>query len=121
MARRSNHPNLPGRLTKAVAETLFGWKDVRQHDGELVGKKPDKLGRLRAAKVPEYAADTAHAYEIDERMGQLGKSAAYFKELEKIATANKLPADWARPEQRARAALKVLSVKGRKKQKAGKS
>jgi hypothetical protein len=35
-----------------------------------IGKKQDKLGRWRTAKVPNYATDAAHAYDIDERMKQ---------------------------------------------------
>jgi hypothetical protein len=41
-------------------------------------------------------------------MEQLGRSERYLKELSKITRANNLPAGWATPEQRARAALKAL-------------
>ena len=70
---------------------MFGWKNVHKHDGELVGKKPDKLGRSRSAKVPHYSTDPVNAYAIDERMKQLGRSEQYAKELSRIATAKKVP------------------------------
>jgi hypothetical protein len=41
-------------------------------------------------------------------MKQLGRSQRYAKELSKITRAKKIPADWATPEQRAKAALKAL-------------
>ena len=66
-------------MTTATAEKVFGWKNVHKHDGELIGKKQDKLGRWRIAKVPEYANDPVQAYAIDERMKQLGLSARYIK------------------------------------------
>jgi hypothetical protein len=47
---------------------VFGWKNVHKHDGELIGKKQDKLGRWRIAKVPDYANDPVQGYAIDERM-----------------------------------------------------
>jgi hypothetical protein len=87
---------------------VFGWKNVHQHDGTLVGKKQDKAGRWRQAKVPSYSTDPLHAYAIEERMKQLGKSERYEKELTKITRAKKLPPEWATPDQRARAALKAV-------------
>ena len=86
------------QLTKAIAEKVFGWKNVRKHDGQLIGKKQDKVGHWRKAKVPDYSSDQRHAYAIDERM----------KELAKITKANNLPPEWATPEQRSKAALKAL-------------
>ena len=75
---------------------MFGWKNVHKHDGELVGKKPDKLGSSRSAKVPHYSTDPVNAYAIDERMKQLGRGEQYAKELSRIATAKKVPVeDWA--------------------------
>jgi len=116
LAKKLNKKTLRGsELSAAVAETVFGWKDVNPRNGELVGKKPDKLGRLRTAKVPDYAGDAAQAYAIDERMKQLGKAAAYFRELERITEANSLPVDWATPEQRSRAAIEMLTHKRKKK------
>lgn len=94
--------------TVLTAEKVFGWKNVHKHDGELIGKKQDKLGRWRSAKVPDYANDPTQAYAIDERMKQLGRSERYLKELSKITKEKNLPSEWATPEQRSRAALKVL-------------
>jgi hypothetical protein len=96
------------QLAIATAEEIFGWKNVHKHDGELIGKKPDKLGRWRKAKVPSYSSDPVHAYAIDERMKQLGRSERYLKELSKITKAKALPSGWATPDQRSRAALKAL-------------
>ena len=104
----------PNRTTRTppwtvlTAEKVFGWKNVHKHDGKLIGKKQDKLGRWRSAKVPDYANDPTQAYAIDERMKQLGRSARYLKELSKITKEKNLPSEWATPEQRSRAALKVL-------------
>ena len=64
------------------------------HDGELVGKKQDKAGHWRTAKVPHYSTDPVKAYAIDERMIQLGRSEKYAKELSKIAKAKKIPVEW---------------------------
>ena len=69
------------QLVKATAEKVFGWKNGRKHNGELIGKKQDKVGR----------------------------SARYLKELSSITKGEKLPAEWATPEQRIRAALKALA------------
>ena len=42
----------PGpKLDALTAEKVFGWKNVHAHDGELYGKRPDKLGRWRSAKI----------------------------------------------------------------------
>src|SRR4029077_7757192 len=82
---------------------VFGWKNVHKHDGTLVGKKQDKAGHWRSAKVPHYSTDPVNAYAIDERMKQLGRSEQYAKELSRIATAKKIPAGWASPDQRCRA------------------
>ena len=95
-------------LAIATAEKLFGWKSVHKRDGELIGKKQDKLGRWRSAKVPSYSTDPVHAYTIDERMKQLGRSERYIKELSRITKGKNLPHEWATPEQRSRAALKAL-------------
>src|SRR5215475_13658115 len=72
------------QLDILTAQKVFGWKNVHQHDGEIVGKKQDKAGRWRSAKVPSYSTDPVLAYaidEIDERIKQLGKSEPYQKEL----------------------------------------
>jgi hypothetical protein len=36
---------------------VFGWKNVHKHDGALVGKRQDKAGRWRLAKVPYYSTN----------------------------------------------------------------
>ena len=96
------------KLTAAVATKVFGWKNVHNRDGELIGKRQDKAGHWRRAKVPDYANDQRQAYAIDERMKQLGRTARYLKELVKITKATNLPSEWGTPEQRSRAALKAL-------------
>jgi hypothetical protein len=47
---------------------VFGWKNIHMHDGELLGKKQDKAGHWRSAKLPHYSTDPVNAYAIDERM-----------------------------------------------------
>jgi hypothetical protein len=98
-------------LTAAVAEGVFGWKQIRKAAGGLVGKKQDKLGRWRSGRVPDYTREVSQGYAIEERMRQLGKAAQYAKELAKIAKAKNLPPDWATPDLRARAALQVIRLK----------
>ncbi len=69
MAKKSADKILSGsQLVIATAEKVFGWKNVDKHNGELAGKKQDKLGRWRRAKLPHYASDPVQAYAIDERM-----------------------------------------------------
>jgi hypothetical protein len=58
--------------------------------------------------VPSYSTNPVDAYSIDERMKQLGSSEKYLRELSRLTRANRIPADWATPEQRAKAALKTL-------------
>ena len=96
------------RLTKATAEKVFGWKDVHKRDERLIGKKQDKAGRWRQARVPDYVGDPRHAYAIDERMKQLGRSERYLRELARISRVNDLPPEWATAEQRSKAALKAI-------------
>lgn len=96
------------QLTKATAEKVFGWKNVHKREGKLIGKKPDKAGRWRQARVPDYAGDQRQAYAIDERMKQLGRSEPFLRELARISRVNDLPPEWATAEQRSRAALKVI-------------
>ena len=71
-------------LTVAVAEKIFGWRNVHRHNGELIGKKQDKLGRWRLAKIPDYANDPTQAYAIDERMKQTSRFEVYSKELSRL-------------------------------------
>lgn len=95
-------------LDALVAEKAFGWKDVHSHDGGLVAKKQDKAGRWRQAQVPSFSTNPRDAYVIEERMKQLGRTERYAQELSRITRAKKIPAEWATPEQRARAALKAV-------------
>jgi hypothetical protein len=95
-------------LSVLTAEKVFGWKDVHRYNGQLIGKKKDKAGRWRKARVPTYATDPLHAYAIDERMKQLGRWDRYDKELSRITKTQHLPRDWATPEQRSRAATKAV-------------
>ena len=109
MAKKNpdNTPSDP-QLDILTAQKVFGWKNVHQHDGEIVGKKQDKAGRWRRARVPSFSTNPVLAYAIDDRMKQLGQSERYQKELAKITRAKNLPPEWATPEQRARAALKAV-------------
>jgi len=110
MAKKATANSLSGAaLTAATAEKVFGWKGVHQYAGALIGKKQDKAGRWRRAKVPAYASDPRHAYAIDERMKQLGRWERYAKELSRIVKAKNLPRDWATPEQRSRAAVNAVA------------
>lgn len=95
-------------LTALTAEKIFGWKEVREQDHELIGKRRDKAGRWRQARVPAYSTDPVHAYAIDERMRQLGRWDRYEKELSRITKAQNLPREWATPEQRSRAAIRAI-------------
>jgi hypothetical protein len=101
-------------LNAEIAEAVFAWKGVHCHEGRLIGRKPDRLGRMRTAKVPDYAGDPAAASVIDERMKELGKETPYLKELARLASSEKLPVEWATSEQRARAALSVARKRRKK-------
>ena len=96
------------QLAKAIAETIFGWKNVHKYGGQLLGKRQDKAGRWRKYKVPDYANDPRQAYAIDARMEQIACWERYNDELIRIAMAHSLPPEWATPEQRYRAALRAL-------------
>ena len=106
-----NQESSAGDLTTQIAEKVFGWKNVHDHEGQLVGKKQDKLGRWRFARVPDYSGDPSQGYAIDERMKQLRRGDLYAKELARITKAAGLPTGWATPEQRSRAAVKVVNIK----------
>ena len=87
---------------------MFGWKNVHKYENELVGKKQDKAGRWRLAKVPNYSTNPVHALSVDDRTKQLGRLDRYQKELAKITRAADIPSDWASPDQRCRAAIKAV-------------
>ena len=95
-------------LNALVAKRVMGWKDVQRRDGRYWGRKQDKAGRWRRAVVRNYCQNPADAYLIDERIKQLGLSQRYIRELTKITHAKKVPVEWASPDQRCRAALKVV-------------
>ena len=74
----------PGlRLDSITAEKVFGWKSVHKHDGALIGKKQDKAGRWRLAKVPYYSTNPLHALSVEDRMKQVGRLDRYQKQLSK--------------------------------------
>ena len=103
----------PGpQLDAVTAEKVFGWKNVHKHEGALVGKKQDKAGRWRRAKVPNYSTNPLHSYSVENRMKQLGRLDRYQKELAKVTRAKNIPSDWASPEQRCRAAIKAVGRYG---------
>ena len=100
------------KLDALTAEEVFGWKNVHNHEGSLVGKRQDKAGHWRRAKVPNYSGNPLHAYAIEDRMKQLGRLDRYQKELAKITHAKDIPSDWASPDQRCRAAIKAMGQYG---------
>lgn len=103
----------PGpQLDALTAEKVFGWKNVHKHEGALVGKKEDKAGRWRLAKVPYYSTNPVHALSVDDRMKQLGRLDRYQKELAKITRSKNMPSEWASPDQRCRAAIKSVGRYG---------
>jgi hypothetical protein len=70
----------PGQqLDTLTAEKVFGWQKVHKHQGALVGKKQDKAGRWRLAKVPYYSTNPFHSYSVENRMKQLGRMDRYEK------------------------------------------
>ena len=108
ISKKASDGSLSGeQLTEATAERVFGWKSVHKYQGKLLGKKQDKAGHWRKTKVPDYSGDLQVAYAIDERMKDLGRWDRYIKELSRITKSKNLPPDWATPEQRCQAALKV--------------
>ena len=95
-------------LDALTAERVFGWKSLHGQKHDPRGKRPDKLGRWRSARVPDYSTDPTYAHEIEERMRHLGLFAPYTKELTRMTRAKGLPTDWASPDQRCRAAIKAV-------------
>jgi hypothetical protein len=84
--------SLGPQLDALTAEKVFGWKNVHKHEGALVGKKQDKAGHWRLAKVPYFSTNPVHAYPIEDRMKQLGRLNRYQKRLSKIARTH--PYEW---------------------------
>ena len=113
MANKAPDKIPPGpKLDALTAEKVFGWKNVHRHNGALVGKRQDKAGHWRQAKVPNYSGNPLHAYAIEDRMKQLGRLDRYEKELSRITRAKNIPPDWASPDQRCRAAIKAVGEYG---------
>jgi hypothetical protein len=102
------------KLDALTAEKVFGWRNVQQHDDRdgFYGKRQDKGGYRRLAKVPQYSTNSLHAYSIEERMKQLGRLDRYLRELFRITHANNIPSDWASPDQRCRAAIRAMGQYG---------
>jgi hypothetical protein len=99
----------PGpELDALTAERVFGWKNLHGHKNDPWGKKKDKAGRWRSARVPDYSTEPTLTYEIEERIRDLGLMEPYTKELAKITRTKGLPTDWASPDQRCRAAIKAV-------------
>ncbi len=107
----------PGpELDALVAAKIMGWKNVSRGGGThkgggsdvYTGKKPDKAGRWRSADVRPYSTDSAESRAVESRMIELGRLPRYLNELKKLAHAKGIPVEWARPDQRCRAALKSI-------------
>jgi hypothetical protein len=109
MANKALDTISPGpQLDALTAEKVFGWKNIHKHENGYVGKRQDKAGRWRLAKVPCYSTNPVLAYAIEDRMKQLGRLDRYQNELSKITQAQKVPSEWANPDQRCRAAIKAV-------------
>jgi hypothetical protein len=105
----------PGpKLDALTAEKVFGWRNVHQHDDRdgFYGKRQDKAGYWRLAKVPQYSTNFLNAYSIEGRMEQLGRLDRYLRQLFRITQANNIPSNWASPDQRCRAAIKAVGQYG---------
>ena len=76
---------------------MFGWRTVHKDNGELIGKKQDKAGRWRRAKVPDYANEQRQAYAIDEPMKALDRWNRYQNAPATIPKGKNLPAEWSTP------------------------
>ena len=102
------------KLDAITAEKVFGWRNIRQHTDRagLYGKRQDKIGHWRLAKVPSYSTNPLHAYSIEDKMKQVGRLDRYQKELSRITRAKSIPANWASPDQRCRAAIKAMGRYG---------
>jgi hypothetical protein len=103
----------PGpELDALVAEAVMGWKDVRRESGGAGyrGRKPDKLGRFRSARVPPYSTEPREAAAIGARLEALGRGGKFSKELQQSAHAKGVPAEWAAPAELCRAALKAVGA-----------
>src|SRR5947207_13001276 len=111
--RRAEDLQPGAELGALVAEAVMGWRDVRRERGGAGyrGKRPDKLGRFRAARVPPYSTEPREAAALGPRLEQLGRFGKFLKELEKSAHAEGMPAEWAPPDHLCRAALKAVGAR----------
>jgi hypothetical protein len=76
MAQMAIDKSLPGpKLDALTAEKVFGWRNVHQNDDRdgFYGKRQDKAGYWRLAKVPQYSTNFLNAYSIEGQMEQLGR------------------------------------------------
>jgi hypothetical protein len=80
-------------LDALTAERVFGWKSLHGHKNDPWGKKKDKAGRWRSARVPDYSTEPTLVHEIEERMRDLGLFESYTRELSRMARAKGLPTD----------------------------
>ena len=104
-------------LDAQIAERIMGWKEVHPQDKARVvywGKKQDKAGRWRSARVPDYCTEPSLIADVEDRLKELGLFERYSQELNRIAQSKGLPAGWASPDQRCRAALKAARTKRKK-------
>ena len=108
-----NTDKLPAghELDALTAERVFGWKDIERREHQPWGKRKDKGGRWRPARVPDYSTDPTYADDLEQRMNELGLLKQYLKELAKASRAKGLPPDWAPPDQRCRAAINAVNSK----------
>ena len=93
MAQMAIDKIIPGpKLDALTAEKVFGWKKIHQHDDRdgFYGKRQDKAGYWRLAKVPQYSTNFLNAYSIERRMEQLGRLDRYLRELFRM-TAKRFP------------------------------
>ncbi len=99
-------------LDALVAEAVMGWKDVRRESGGTGyrGRKPDRLGRLRTARVPPYSPEPREAAALGPRLDALGRGEKFTKELARFAHAKGMPAEWALPAELCRAALQAVGA-----------
>jgi len=113
MANKAPDKIPPGpKLDALTAEKVFGWKNVHKREGSLVGKKQDKAGHWRRAKVPNYSTNPLHSYSVENRMKQLGRWDHYLRELFRITRSKNIPSDSASPDQRCRAAIRAVGQYG---------
>ena len=94
-------------LDALTAERVFDWKDIERRKHQPWGKRKDKAGRWRSARVPDYSTDATYADDLEQRMKELGLLEQYVRELARTTRAKGLPTDWAPPDQRCRAAIKT--------------